>query len=117
MISPLGAFQGSNYHINYAFGTNISSTNDTGFSAAIDAAKKSEIIVYIGGIDNTIEAEGLDREYIGWPGKQLDLIAELAKLNKPVIVVTFGGGQVDDSSLKNNSNVNAIMWVGYPGEN
>lgn len=47
---------------------------------------------------------------------QLDLIAKLAEFGKPVVVVTFGGGQVDDSTLKTNPNVSAIMWVGYPGK-
>lgn len=58
----------------------------------------------------------MDREDITWPGQQLDLIDQLSQLGKPVIVLQFGGGQVDDSAIKSNDNVNAIMWCGYPGQ-
>jgi beta-D-xylosidase 4 len=57
----------------------------------------------------------MDRTSITWPGNQLTLIDQLAALGKKLVVVQFGGGQVDDSSLLNNTGVNALMWAGYPG--
>ena len=116
LTSPLSALQASDIDVNYAFGTNISSQTTEGFGAAISAAKKSDAIIFAGGIDNTIEAEGLDRSNITWPGNQLELIKELSALGKPLIVLQMGGGQVDSSSLKTNQNVNALIWGGYPGQ-
>ncbi|KAJ5100073.1 Glycoside hydrolase superfamily [Penicillium argentinense] len=116
LISPLAALQASDLDVNYAFGTNISSTTTDGFDAAISAAKKSDVIIFAGGIDNTVEAEGVDRSNITWPGNQLQLVNELSKLGKPLIVLQMGGGQVDSSSLKANKNVNALIWGGYPGQ-
>ncbi|KAJ5131545.1 Glycoside hydrolase superfamily [Penicillium bovifimosum] len=116
LISPLAAFQDSDLDVNYAFGTNISSDSTAGFEAAIKAAKKSDVIVFAGGIDNTIEEEGMDREEINWPGNQLQLIEELSKLGKPLVVLQMGGGQVDSSSLKHSKKVNSIVWGGYPGQ-
>ncbi|KAI7203286.1 putative exo-1,4-beta-xylosidase, partial [Hortaea werneckii] len=79
-------------------------------------ARNSDVIVYAGGIDLTIEDEALDRENITWPGNQLQLIDQLSKLGKPLTVLQFGGGQVDGTALKNNDNVNSLMWCGYPGQ-
>jgi beta-D-xylosidase 4 len=117
LISPLEAFQASFDKVQYAEGTAISGTNDTGFSEALSAAKSSDAIFYMGGIDTTVEAEGMDRTSIEWPGNQLDLISQLGALGKPLVVVQFGGGQVDDTVLLQNSSVNAVVWAGYPGQN
>ncbi|KAJ5819030.1 hypothetical protein N7474_004621 [Penicillium riverlandense] len=116
LTSPLDALRGSDMHVNWAYGTGISSESTSGFDAAIEAAKKSDVIIYAGGIDNTIEAEAMDRETITWPGNQLQLIHKLSELGKPLIVLQMGGGQVDGSSLKANKHVNALVWGGYPGQ-
>lgn len=116
LTSPLDAALASGLTINYAFGTNISSSSTSGFAAALAAANKSDAIIFAGGIDNTVEAEGMDRQNISWPGNQLSLIAQLADLGKPVIVLQMGGGQIDSSSLKSNDKVNALVWGGYPGQ-
>jgi len=75
-----------------------------------------DVIVFAGGIDDSIETEAMDRLDISWPPNQLALIQELAGLGKPLIVLQFGGGQVDGTWLKNNASVNAILWGGYPGQ-
>ncbi|KAK5115790.1 hypothetical protein LTR62_000879 [Meristemomyces frigidus] len=117
LISPLAAMQSAGLTVNFANGTNSVGDNSTaGFAAAIAAAKKSDVIVFAGGIDNTIEAEGMDRMNLTWPGVQLELISQLASLGKPVVVLQMGGGQIDSSSLKANNNVNALLWGGYPGQ-
>lgn len=116
LISPLAALQASNLRVNYALGTNISSESTDGFAEAMAAAKKSDAIIYAGGIDNTVEAEGMDRSNITWPGNQLQLIQQLSGQGKPLVVLQMGGGQVDSSSLKANKNVNALIWGGYPGQ-
>ncbi|KAI9700946.1 MAG: hypothetical protein M1820_006591 [Bogoriella megaspora] len=116
LISPLAAAQASGLTINYSPGPAIATDSTANFSAALDAAQKSDAIVYVGGIDNTIEAEGQDRLNITWPGNQLDFISQLSKVGKPLVVVQMGGGQVDGTELKNNDNVNALVWGGYPGQ-
>jgi beta-D-xylosidase 4 len=116
VISPLAAFEASGRTINYALGTGIFSDNETFFDEALAAARKSDVIIFAGGIDNTIESEALDRENITWPGNQLDLIDRLSKLGKPVVVLQMGGGQVDSSALKANDKVNSLIWGGYPGQ-
>ena len=116
LISPLDAFQSSDFETNYALGTNITSNSTEGFADALEAARNSDVIIFAGGIDNSIEAEALDRMNITWPGNQLELIDQLSQLGKPLIVLQMGGGQVDSSSLKSNKNVSSLIWGGYPGQ-
>ncbi|KAL6857296.1 glycoside hydrolase family 3 protein [Trichoderma novae-zelandiae] len=116
LISPLEAAKKAGYHVNFELGTDIASTSTAGFANAIAAAKKSDAIIFLGGIDNTVEQEGADRTDIAWPGNQLDLIKQLSEVGKPLVVLQMGGGQVDSSSLKNNKKVNSLVWGGYPGQ-
>jgi beta-D-xylosidase 4 len=116
LISPFAAAQTAGFNATLTAGTAINSNSTSGFAAAIAAAQAADAIIYAGGIDVSIEAEAMDRDTIVWPGNQLNLIAQLAALGKPLVVLQFGGGQVDDAALKSNGNVNAILWGGYPGQ-
>lgn len=65
----------------------------------------------------SVEAEGHDRDDIGVPGNQNDLIANISSVaQRPIIVIVLGGGQVDLSRWKTSSRVGAILWAGYPGQ-
>ncbi|KAK4890323.1 hypothetical protein LTR27_010966 [Elasticomyces elasticus] len=116
LISPLQAAQAQWATVTYSLGTAVNTTNTTDFAAALSAAQDADIIIYAGGIDVSIESEGHDRTTIEWPGNQLDLIDQLSQLGKPLVVVQFGGGQVDDTALLANDNVSAVVWGGYPGQ-
>lgn len=116
LISPVMGAMDDGYNVTYVLGTNITSNDTSGFAAAVAAAKEADAVIYAGGIDFTVEDETLDRYSITWPGNQLDLIAELEMIGKPLVVVQFGGGQLDDSILKGNASVNALVWAGYPGQ-
>lgn len=105
LISPIAAAKSAGLKFSFAQGTDISSNSTSGFSAALKTAKAAKVIIFIGGPDNTIEREGLDRVDISWPGNQLQLIQKLSKLGKPLIVVQMGAGQCDHSTLKHDTKV------------
>jgi beta-D-xylosidase 4 len=116
--SPLWAAQQLNVTVNYAGGSPGGQGDPTtnrwlNLQSAIDT---SDILIYIGGIDNGVEEEGHDRTSLQWTGTQLDVIGQLADTGKPTIVVTMGGGQIDSSPIANNANVSALLWAGYPGQ-
>ena len=115
LISPADAATTLGLDYTYVLGSGISSS-DSSAEEAIQAASSADTIIYMGGIDNTIEAESLDRTDIAWPASQLDLIRSLAALGKPLVVVQFGGGQVDDTEPLANESINALLWGGYPGQ-
>ena len=101
LVSPLLGARQAGFEVEYVFGTNVTTVNDTsGFPAAVAAARRADAVVFAGGLDETVERESLDRLNVTWPGNQLDLVRELAAVGKPLIVAQFGGGQLDDSALK-----------------
>jgi xylan 1,4-beta-xylosidase len=116
LISPLMAFTKNWPGVQYELGTNINDLDTSGFAAALAAANSSEYIIVCAGIDTSIEAEGMDRTSISYPGNQLELISQLSQLGKKLVVVRFGGGSLDDTELLENQNVNALVWAGYPGQ-
>lgn len=115
--SPLFAAQLANFSVIHALGADINSSNTTGFAAAVAAAKAADAVIYVGGIDVSIEAESEDRNNITWTGNQLDLISQLSSVctNKPLVVVQMGT-MVDSAPLVSNTGVNSLVWAGYPGQ-
>ncbi|KAK7825634.1 putative beta-d-xylosidase 2 [Quercus suber] len=83
---------------------------------AVDAVKTADATVIVAGIDLSIEAETRDRLDILLPGKQTDLINQVADAAKgPVVLVIMSAGGVDISFAKSNPKIHAILWAGYPG--
>ncbi|KAF9452025.1 glycoside hydrolase family 3 protein [Macrolepiota fuliginosa MF-IS2] len=116
IVTPFQGAVDAGFQVQSAAGTTINGTSNASFAEAINVAKSADVIIFAGGIDNTIERESRDRLTVAWTGNQLDLISQLASLGKPVVIVQFGGGQVDDTELLANKNVRAIIWAGYPGQ-
>nr|POF10828.1 beta-xylosidase/alpha-l-arabinofuranosidase 2 [Quercus suber] len=84
---------------------------------AVESSKIVDATIIVAGIDLSIEAESLDRVDLLLPGKQTDLINQVADATKgPVVLVIMSAGGVDISFAKNNPKIQAILWVGYPGE-
>ena len=120
----------------YAKGCSIRDTNDADFESAVKAAKSADVtILVVGGssardfktsyestgaavINDHISdmdcGEGYDRVSIELSGLQEDLIKEIAKLHKPLIIVYIEGRPL----LKNTANesANALLTAFYPGE-
>lgn len=79
------------------------------------AAEQADVIIYVGGIDNDVEAEDFDRHDLTWSGNQIDIIERLSEYGKPMVVVQMGT-MLDDSPIVNNENITALLWAGYPGQ-
>ena len=105
LISPFQGAQEARFEVESVLGTSTTTNDTSGFAAAVEAAARADVVVFAGGLDESVEAEQLDRLTVTWPGNQLDLIQQLASVGKPLVVVQFGGGQVDDSALNANTGV------------
>lgn len=99
----------------YEQGCVVNSTDKSGFPAALEAAKNSDRVVLVVGIDQTIEREGFDRHSVDLPGVQHDLIAAVAALGKPTAVFVVNGGMVALQPEADNADVGAIVETYYPG--
>lgn len=95
---------------------------------AINKAKDSDVILVCTGLDSSIEGEEAggalaggggnlgkqgDRLNIELPQTQKDLLNELVKLGKKIIILNFSGGCINFREYKDK--VNAIIQCWYPG--
>lgn len=126
----------ANTKIIYAKGCSIRDTNDADFESAIKAAKSADVtILVVGGssardfktsyestgaavvndhISDMDCGEGYDRVSLELSGLQEDLIKEIAKFHKPLIIIYIEGRPL----IKNTANevANALLTAFYPGE-
>ena len=117
IISVLQALSTRGAKVTHVKGCDIASNSTTGFAAAVAAAQDADVVLFVGGLDQSQEAEGHDRTTLTLPGQQGALIkAVAAAAKKPIAVVMLGGGQCDLSELKANARVGAILSAFYPGQ-
>jgi len=102
--------------IHYAKGCDINSDDTDGFPAAIEAARNADVVVFVGGLDDTQEGEELDRasSSVQLPGQQQALINQLAAVNPNVIVVLESGGIVALEQCFDN--IKGLIYAFYPGQ-
>ncbi|XP_040384644.1 probable beta-D-xylosidase 2 [Oryza brachyantha] len=98
--------------------TDVACTGNTQpIAAAVDAARRADATIIVAGLDQKIEAEGLDRASLLLPGRQAELISSVAKASKgPVILVLMSGGPIDIGFAQNDRKIAGILWAGYPGQ-
>ena len=102
--------------IHYAKGCDINSDDTSGFPAAIEAARNSDVVVFVGGLDDTQEGEELDRSSgsVQLPRQQQSLINELAAVNPNLIVVLESGGIVALEDCFDD--IKGLIYGFYPGQ-
>ena len=131
-ITPLEGIQqyvGDDVRVYHADGTHlykdrihVLGEERDSFAEAITAAEHSDVVVMCLGLDATIEGEEGDagNEYasgdklgLRLPGLQQELLEEVVKVGKPVIVVLLAGSAMDLSWA--HKHTNAIIDAWYPG--
>ena len=116
--------------IHYAKGCDLAGLSTDGFAAAVEAARKSDVAIVVlgdtsmilsgvGWEDKTLPAsgtvgEGYDVTDPVPPGVQQELVREVMKSGKPVIVVFLNGRPYSVPWMKEQ--VPAIVEAFYPGE-
>jgi beta-glucosidase len=119
--------------IRYAKGCNIYDPDKKQFTAALAAAENSEYVIFVAGLDSTVEGEGyfLDRENdekgggavtrpdrpsqtVLLPGMQNELINAIARVNPNIILVVISGGPCSVTPVINN--VKGLLYAFYPGQ-
>ncbi|KAG5771249.1 hypothetical protein H9Q72_002157 [Fusarium xylarioides] len=109
--SPLYAAEKLGLDTNVAWGPTLqnSSSHDNWTTNAVAVAKKSDYILYFGGLDASAAGEDRDRENLDWPESQLTLLQKLSSLGKPLVVIQLGD-QVDDTALLKNKKINILPY-------
>lgn len=80
---------------------------------AIELAKKSEIIVLVMGEHYKQSGEACSRSNISLPQNQINLINELYKLNKPMVMILFNGRPLQLNNIEYK--LDGILEVWFPG--
>jgi len=97
----------------YAKGANFNDSDKSGFAAAMAAARRADIIIAACGEAGMMSGESMSRADISIPGVQEELILEMAKLGKPMVLVLFNGRPL--ILTKVNTFVPAILEAWIPG--
>ncbi|KAH7546550.1 hypothetical protein FEM48_Zijuj01G0212700 [Ziziphus jujuba var. spinosa] len=116
-ITPLQGIQKYSQTIHQPGCTNVACNDDQQFELAEAAARQADATVLVMGLDLSIEAESRDRTGLLLPGDQQELVYRVSRASKgPTILVLMSGGPIDVSFAKKDKHIDAILWVGYPGQ-
>jgi len=91
-VTPLKALQEAGMKVVYEPGLTYSRDKSTAyFAKAVEAAKKSDVILFFAGEEAILSGEARCRADITLPGAQTRLLAELKKTGKPIVLVVMAG--------------------------
>ncbi len=82
------------------------------FEEAVELAKNSDTVIFVGGLDHDYDVEGLDRRDMKLPYNQNRILEELLKINPNTVVVMYAGSPVEMPWLVN---VKSLLWSYYAG--
>lgn len=63
--------------------------------AAVELAKKADVVLLYMGLDEISETEGLDRTHMQIPSNQVALLTKLSKVNKNIVAVLSAGSAIE----------------------
>lgn len=72
-------------------GTGVSAGTDEEMAAALEGAKKSDVVVLTLGENPDMSGEAASRAYLGLPGRQQELMEAIVNTGKPVVLILFSG--------------------------
>ncbi len=78
-------------NVNFISELTINETDKSGFDAAIQLAKKSSVVVMVLGEHGFQSGEGRSRTKLDLPGVQQQLLEEVYKVNKNIVLVLMNG--------------------------
>ncbi|XP_056689756.1 probable beta-D-xylosidase 5 [Spinacia oleracea] len=116
--SPLHGFQKHVKRVLYQPGCqNVKCVDKQHIETAARVAAIVDVVVLVVGLDQSIEAERLDRVNLTLPGYQKMLGEKVTSSAKgKVILVIMSAGPVDVSFATKLRKIRAILWVCYPGQ-
>lgn len=84
-----------------------------GFAAAVAAARAADVVLLFIGEEEILSGEAKSRAFLDLPGAQEALVAELADVGKPLVLVMMSGRPLTFQSSA--AKANAVLWAWHPG--
>lgn len=119
----VAALQPAGVTVSYVYGCSRTGGDRSGFEAAVAAVQAADAVLYVGGLEASMEEEDTDRGDFSLPGVQLPLIQALysATFNAsvshsiPMAALIISGGPVSEPWLASAPGL-AWAWVSYFGQ-
>lgn len=93
-ITPLAGIRkkvSTQTKVTYAKGCDVLADDTSGFAEATAAARDSDVAIVVVGEPKDFAGEAASRASLDLPGRQMDLVKEVARVGKPTIVVLVNG--------------------------
>lgn len=103
----------SNTKILFSKGCEIESDSKDGFSDAISKAKNSDVVILVLGEGRDMSGEARNRASLNLPGVQEDLVKEIYKTGKPIVVILMNGRPLSIEWI--DKNISGIIEAWFPG--
>ena len=115
LYDGLTAEFGGDAELRYAMGCKLQGNDRSGFAGALDVARWSDVVIVCLGEMLTWSGENASRSTIALPQIQEELVKELKKAGKPVVLVLVNGRPLELNRLEPVSD--AILEIWQPGVN
>lgn len=115
-ITPLAALRDKlgDSRVNFAKGLELSRTTSTeGFAAAVQAAKKSDVVLLFLGEESIMSGEAHCLANLDLQGAQNELVDAVAATGKPLVVVIMAGRQLTIGRVLDKAE--AVLYAWAPG--
>ncbi len=113
VFEGMEALLGNTDKILYSKGCEINDSDTSKFNEAIKVVNQSDVVVMIMGESEAMSGEARSRTNLDLPGVQKQLIAEIKKTGKPIVLVLMNGRPL---TLEfENETVDAILEAWWPG--
>ncbi len=104
---------GSGTEVNYVQGCDFLDPSTSEFSAALEAAKQSDVVIAVVGEKALMSGESRSKAVLRLPGKQEALLDTLRKAGKPLVVVLMNGRPLCLESVDKQADAMLEAW--FPG--
>ncbi|WP_265130893.1 beta-glucosidase BglX [Chryseobacterium oranimense] len=94
----------------YAKGCNVDDQDKSMFAEAIETAKKAEVVIMTLGEGHAMSGEAKSRSSIGFSGVQEELLKEIAKTGKPIVLMINAGRPLIFNWAADNIPAIAYTW-------
>lgn len=102
----------------YAKGANVDDQDKSMFAEAVETAKKADVVIMTLGEGHAMSGEAKSRSNIHFSGVQEDLLKEIAKTGKPIVLmINAGRPLVFDWAADNVPAIMYTWWLGTEAGN
>jgi beta-glucosidase len=115
-VTPLAAIRSLLGKDNVPFARGLRTSRDedrSGFAEAVRAAESADAVILFLGEEAAITGEAKSRAFIGLPGRQEELAAEVAETGKPLVLIVMAGRPLTFGGTADLAA--AVLYAWHPG--